>query len=532
MVPAMTPVHTLELVLALMAVAVVLAIAARRLHIPTAVSFVLGGIVLALTPGVPQIELDPDLSLALFLPPLLMSAAFFTSWREFRANLRPILLLALGAVAFTTATVGYVAHLMLPGLPLAACFALGAIVSPPDAVAAAAVLERLRMPPRIVTVLAGESLVNDATGLVLYRFAVAAALTGTFSPAAALGAFVLVAVGGIAVGLAIATAFVWAAPRLRDSHLEIVGSFLIAWTSYLAAEAVHVSGVLSTVACGIVVGYRQHALLSSRTRVQMRATWSFVVFVLESMVFILLGLSLNGVLRRLTPGAEWQLLPAAAAVALTVVLGRFVWVFSSAPLSRPPHLRRTNPVPPAPVLAAISWAGMRGVVSLAAALALPADFPGHDQIVVLTFAVILVTVLGQGTTLSPLIKALGVVSMRDPAALPLAARAREAAEHAALQAIRLRADDPLDGAIARDLMPDYEERAARNTFSTAAWGSGAARAEREARLNLRLYALDASRQHLLAMHRALELSDGELSTIEEELDFEELRLRGRTGQLA
>src|SRR5260370_14493161 len=196
---------------------------------------------------------------------------------------------------------------MWPGLPLAACFALGAIVSPPDAVAAAAVLERLRMPPRIVTVLAGESLVNDATGLVLYRFAVDAALTETLSPAAALGAFVLVAVGGVAVGLAIATAFVWAARRLRDSHLEIVGSFLIAWTSYLAAEAVHVSGVLSTVACGIVVGYRQHALLSSRTRVQMRATWSFVVFVLESMVFILLGLSLNGVLRRLMPGPGWQL---------------------------------------------------------------------------------------------------------------------------------------------------------------------------------------------------------------------------------
>jgi Na+/H+ antiporter len=512
MIGAMSPVHILELVLTLLAAAMVLAMAARRLHIPTAVSFVLGGMVLALTPGMPRFELDADLTMALFLPPLLMSAAFFTSWREFLANIRPILLLALGAVAFTTATVGYVAHLMLPGLPWAACFALGAIVSPPDAVAAAAVLERLAMPKRIVTILAGESLVNDASGLVLYRFAVVAALTGTFSTTAALGSFVLVSAGGIAVGLIAAWAFAWASPRLRDTHLEIVASFLGAWGSYMAAEAVHVSGVLSVVACGITLGLRQHSLLSSATRIQMRATWGFVVFVLEALVFILLGLSLNTVLQRLAAGAGWQLAPVAAALVATVVVGRFVWVFPAAWISRPSSVRKTDPVPPPAVLTVIAWAGMRGVVSLAAALALPANFPGRDEIIVLTFAVILVTVVLQGTTLGPLIRLLGLVAMRDPAAL---------------EAIMKRAEDPLDGAIARDLVPDYEERVARTSLSGDEWGSGAIRAERAARRDLRLHALQASRARMLLMHRNRDLSDGELRAIEEELDLEELRLRGR-----
>ncbi|HEY0421382.1 MAG TPA: Na+/H+ antiporter [Acetobacteraceae bacterium] len=525
----MSPVQTLELVLFLLAVSVALAMLARRLRIPTAVAFVVGGIVLALTPGLPEFALDPQLTMALFLPPLLMAAAYFTSWREFQANLRAISLLAVGAVAFTTLTVGWVTHALLPSLPWAACLALGAIVSPPDAVAAASVLERLHLPRRLVVVLLGESLVNDASGLVLYRFAVAAALTGGFDPLMATGAFVLVSAAGVAIGLGTATAYIWLAPRLRDTHLEIAGSFLIAWTSYLAAELVHASGVLATVACGILLGLRQHAVLSPRTRTESRAAWGFVVFVLEALVFILLGLTLAGALRRLDGAAGLQLLPVAAAVAGTMIGGRFVWVFIVTPLFLPMRDRGRHGRPSVAAMTVLSWAGMRGVVSLAAALALPVEMPGRDAIIVLTYASILVTVLLQGPTLAPLIQALGLAPPADALAPPPGAQARASVERAALDALEHRADDPIDGAIARDLLPEYRDRAAFSARWTEAGRiGGAALAERTARLGLRLHALEAARQHLLSLHRAGDLRDEELHLIEEELDLEELRLRGRS----
>jgi len=233
----MTPVALFELMLLLLASVVVLELLARRLHLPPAAAFVLGGGALALVPGTPGIALDPDLVLVLFLPPLLMSSAHYTAWRDFRANLRIIVQLAVGAVAFTTLVVGVVAHLVVPGLPWAACFALGAIVSPPDAVAAKAVLAGLRLPRRIVVLLEGESLVNDATGIVLFRFAVAAAMTGTFSWVDAAGSFVLLAAGGIAAGLAVGFAGAFVLARLRDPHLALVFTLLLSWTSYIGAEA-------------------------------------------------------------------------------------------------------------------------------------------------------------------------------------------------------------------------------------------------------------------------------------------------------
>lgn len=529
----MSPVHLFELLLILLAVAVGLAVVARRLHIPTAVVFVIGGMALAITPGLPDIQLDPELTMTLFLPPLLMSSAYFTSWRAFRANLRPILLLAVGAVGFTTLTVALVAHALMPALPWAACFALGAIVSPPDAVAAASILERLRMPRRIVTVLSGESLVNDASGLVLYRFAVAAALTGAFDPVMATGAFVLLAAGGVAIGLGFGRVMVWLSPRLHDTHLETAMSFLAAWGSYIAAEQVGASGVLATVACGVYFGWKQHEVLTSRTRMEARATWGFVVFVMDAMVFILIGLSLHGVLNRLDGAMAQALLPAAAAVSATVIIGRFAWVFPAAQLSRPPHVRRRDPVPSMATLTVISWAGMRGVVSLAAALALPTGFPGRDEIVALTFAVILVTVLVQGTTLGPLITALGLSAEPVREGMPPEAVARAAAEQAALEAIEQRAQDPLDGAMAQDLLPEFRDRAgwsARgNGAPPGAASMAAIQAERVARLSLRLEANGAARRRVIGLNRAGELGDETLAVVVEELDLEELRLRRQLG---
>ena len=416
----MSPVQSFEIILVLLAIAVGLAVLARRLHIPTAVVFVLGGMVLAITPGLPEIRLDPDLTMVLFLPPLLMASAYFTSWRAFRANLRPILLLAVGAVAFTTGIVAVVLHTLIPSLPWAACFAFGAIVSPPDAIAAASILERLRMPRRMVTILSGESLVNDASGLVLYRFAVAATMTGLFDPTMVKVTIVGVAVGGVVVGILAGMLLVWLAQRLRDTHMETAASFLAAWGSYIVAEQLHVSGVLATVACGVWFGFRRHEALSAPTRLEAAATWSFVVFVMDALVFILIGLSLQGVLDRIGPGEAAQLAPVALAVLATVIIGRFVWVFPAAHLSRPPWVRKRDPVPSVATLTVISWAGMRGVVSLAAALALPAAFPGRDTIIILTFAVILGTVLIQGVTLGPLIKALGLSNSPPPATGPMA----------------------------------------------------------------------------------------------------------------
>lgn len=518
---AMTPLGVLDLVLLLLGAAVPFALAARLLHIPRATGLVLGGMALALVPGVPAVTLDPALAMALFLPPLLQGSAYFTVWRDFRANLRPILLLAIGCVAFTTFAVGVAAHLLLPVLPWAACFALGAIVSPPDAVAASSVVEHLHLPPRLVTVLEGESLVNDATGLVLYRFAVVAALTGVFDPTLAAASFVGVAVGGIVVGIACGWLTVQLLRRLHDTNLEIAASFLVSWASYLAAEALGASGVLSTVACGLVLGRHRHAVFSSRTRLEARATWSFAMFVLDALVFVLIGLSLHGVLGRLGPRA-WSLLPMAAAVTATMIAARFVWIYPGTYLPRflSPRLRARDPYPPVSMPTVLAWAGMRGVVSLAAALALPAAFPGRDAILFLTFVAILATLLIQGPTLAPLIRLLGV-SHEGQHHGDAAATARAAVVAAKLSLLEERAADPLEGAIARDLLAEFRIGAA---------AGGAGRAERLARLSLRLETLTAGRAALLDLHRAQRIHESVVDTLEQELDLEELRARNELGR--
>ena len=527
-----TPVARFELILLLLAAIVALELLARRLRMPPAAALILGGIVLALIPHVPDIELDPDLALVLFLPPLLMASAFFTSWRDFRADLRIILQLAVGAVAFTTAAVGVVAHWAVPSLPWAACFALGAIVSPPDAVAAKAVLAQVSLPRRIVVLLEGESLVNDATGLVLFRFAVAAALTGMFSAGEAALSFGVLAVGGVAVGIAFGVATTILIVRLREPRLEIIGSLLAAWASYIGGEAIHVSGVLSTVACGLVVGWRQHATLSAATRIQARAVWGVVEFVLESLVFILIGLSLRGVLTRLGGGSEpvLALLPAAGAIVGATVLSRFVWMFPATYLPRLllPSLRRRDPYPPPAVPFVMGWAGMRGVVSLAAALSLPDQFPGRDFILATTFLVILVTVLVQGATLAPLVRAfrLGDFRQQQGSTLP-EAEARARVVRAELAAIERHSMGD-DGTHRHPRLVEqygYRARAAARFSETA----GTLVGEKRAHFEAVLAAVAAGREEVLRLHRAGEIHDSVLHALEGELDLEEIEARRHRG---
>ncbi|MCW2239989.1 Na+/H+ antiporter [Azospirillum canadense] len=521
----MSPSGQFELVLGLMAAVVVLELAAHRLRLPPSAVLVVGGIALALVPGLPDITPDPDLTLLLFLPPLLFASAYFTVWSDFRANLRIILQLAVGAVAFTTLAVGLVAHLVMPSLPWAACFALGAILSPPDAVAAKAVLKGLPLPSRLVTLLEGESLVNDATGIVLFRLAVTAGLTGSFEAGPAVAEFLRLSIGGVVAGVLFGQGAAMLLGRLRDVSLSIVGTFLAAWGSYMAGEALGVSGVLATVGAGIVMGWRQHALFSALVRTHAHAVWNLVVFLLESLVFIIIGLSLRGVLARMAEGGVslTSLLPGIAAIAATMILARFAWIFPSTYIPRflLPSLRRRDPYPSVAVPVIMSWAGMRGVVSLAVALSIPEAFPGRDVILVTTWAVILVSILVQGTTLAPLVRAMrlgGFALERRPTLSEPEARVRMA--QAALEAMRKRSRTPDGGERHPRLVEQYGRRAEMAVRFKDSNGSLAD--DRREHFAAVLAANRAARAEILKLHRSGRIHDSVLHQLEAELDLEDL----------
>ncbi|MBN8926625.1 MAG: Na+/H+ antiporter [Rhodospirillales bacterium 69-11] len=530
----MTPVDQFELVLGLMVAVVALELAARWVRLPPSAVLVLGGIGLALVPNAPEITLDPELTLLLFLPPLLFASAYFTVWRDFRANLRIILQLAVGAVAFTTLVVGVVAHWVMPSLPWAACFALGAIVSPPDAVAAKAVLKGLTLPARLTTLLEGESLVNDATGLVLFRVAIAAGLTGAFNVWDAGASFVVVGIGGVIVGVALGYAASLALAHLREAHLNIVAGLLGAWAAYVCGEALHVSGVLSTVAAGLVMGWRQHDVFSASIRIQANAVWSVVVFLLESLVFILIGLALRGVLVRLSAAGmdPLALLPEIGAITLAMVLARFAWILPATYVPRFlfPALRAHDPYPPVTVPVVLSWAGMRGVVSLAVALSVPVEFPGRDFILATSFGVILISILVQGTTLAPLIRWLGVDQLKQDRRPTLSeSEARIHLARASLEAVRRRSRKSDGSEQHPRLVEQYTHRAQIAVRYVEAGGGLAA--DRLAHFDAVLDAIRAARVEVLHLHRVGRIHDGVLHALEAELDLEELTARRRMADM-
>ncbi|BDG71412.1 Na+/H+ antiporter [Roseomonas fluvialis] len=517
--------HIVETLLVLVAACIGFALVARRARLPYAVVLVLGGMALAFIPGVPLVELDPQIALAFFLPPLLMASAYRTDWNAFKGNLRPILLLAVGAVLFTALCVAAVAKALIPGLPWAAAIALGAIVAPPDAAAAAAIVNRLRLPRRIVIVLEGESLINDASALVLYRFAVAATLAGTFSLVEAGLSFVALGVGGVAIGWAVGRLAVVAIRRLDDTLLETAMSFVACFASFFAAEFVHVSGVIAVVATGLVLGRAQHGL-SARTRRDARTVWEFIEFILNSLIFILIGLQLNGILDRLDAYGAWRLAGLAIVLSLALIVSRFLWVAPAMWLPRMIlSIRRRDPMPPWSHMTIISWAGMRGVVSLAAALALPVGFPERDLIVFLAFCAILATLVLQGTTLEWLIRRLGAEEKRRPGMGAPEAAARALVAHAALQEMERRAEDVLSGTIAQDLLPEYRDR----VRLLDGINQGAIAAERASRLEHRLHALRAGRARLIRHRDEDGVEEDLLTRLVEELDLEELRLRRLLG---
>jgi Na+/H+ antiporter len=409
-----------ELILICLVAVALLAIVARKFRIPYLILLTIGGGALALVPGLPAIHLDPALVFNLFLPPLIYPAAVYTSWRDFRTNLQSILPLAIVLVLLTMTATAYLFHYLV-GLPLAVGFVFGAIISPPDAVAALAVTKDLQVPRKIIVILEGESLVNDATSFISFRFAVAAVLTGSFSLGQASLQFLFVAVGGIGVGLAVGWLATQVQRRLDDPPVQTMLSLLTPYVAYFSGERLHVSGILAVVIAGLYYGWRAPRILSGRMRLQALPVWDMVVFILNGVLFMLIGLQLPLVIHALPPGSAMRVAKLALLFVAAIMLVRFIWMFGATYLPRlfSRTFRRKNRAPWQQT-ALIAWTGMRGADSLAGALAIPfllgngEPFPGRDLILLLTFCVIFGTLVLQGLTLTPLVRWLKVVDDHIP----------------------------------------------------------------------------------------------------------------------
>jgi CPA1 family monovalent cation:H+ antiporter len=406
---------TIQVLVVLLAVVAAVAVIANRLKVPPSILLVLTGVVIALVPGLPPVELAPELVLLLILPPVIYNSAFLMSWREFQFNLRPITLLAVGGVVFTTLAVAAAAHWVMD-IAWPVGFLLGAIVSPPDAIAPLDIARRMELPRRLLVILEGEALANDATALILYRFAVGAIAVGVFSFTEAAGIFAAIVAGEILWGIGVG----WLMLRLRrwvkDPLIEIVLSVLTPFLAFWPPVHLGGSGVLATVTAGLYVSYNGARLINPRTRLQGIFFWEFFIYVLEGMVFLITGLQARTVLGRISDYPLSQLALSALVITAAVIVARFVWIFPTAYLPRwlVPPIRRRDPSPPWQWPFVLAFTGVRGIVSLAAALAIPfatatgAPFPDRDLILFLTFSVILVTLVGQGLLLPWVIRRLGL----------------------------------------------------------------------------------------------------------------------------
>ncbi len=513
-----------ELAIAMLLAIIALHYAAARLSLPPSLALLAGGVLFAFLPGLPAISLDPGLVLVIFLPPLLMDGAWFIALGHLRRHLIGIISLAVGAVFFTTLVVALVAHALFPTLPWAACTALGAIVSPPDAISARAVLQRVKLPRRLLILLEGESLLNDASGLVLFRFALVTVATGAFSTAAAVQSFFILAVGGMLVGAVIGAAWVLLVRRLGDEYLMIASSLLTPWAAYLLGERIHVSGVIATVTTGFICGWYQHVVLSAAVRVRGMSFWAVLIFLMEASVFMLIGSSLRAVVERVGGFGvvvERMGLPILL-ILLALTLARFVWVFGSdlaIQLGRALGLRRYTPLG-ARCAVVLSWAGVRGVVTLALALSLPEGFPGRDFILIASFAVIFATILVQGTSLGGLIRWARLSEPEHERARLTMSQAEVAMAQAQLQLVQSRAYDEQGELIHPRLLEQYQRKA--TGISNYAGREEHYAPQLQAHFGVVLAAIAAGRAELIRLHRAGDIDDRTLHELERDLDFEEL----------
>jgi Na+/H+ antiporter len=519
---------TLQTLLVLVVILVVIDLAAQRLNVARSILLVIGGIAIALVPGLPRFELAPDIVLFAILPPLIYAAGVAMSWREFRLNLKPIALLAVGCVVFTTCAVAAVAHGVL-GMPWSVGFLLGAIVSPPDLVAPVSIARRLRMPRRLLVVLEGEGLVNDATALILYRFAVVAISLGTFSLARAAGTFALIVVGEIMYGIAIGWLSLRARRWARNPRVEITMSLITPYLGYWVPEHLGGSGVLAAVAAGLYVSWNGPLLIPSATRLQGIFFWNFVTYVVEGLVFLLMGLQMRTLVERINRTEIPDMLVATVITTAIVIVARFIWVFTVT--YRPRWLTRRARRDAAPAWQLpfmIAFTGVRGVVSLAAALAVPLLtiqgewFPHRDLILFVTFGVIVITLVGQGLLLPALVRWLGLArsgseERRLERAAELATRA-EALETARHRLDEIAAEREIPDDVQALLQAYNDHRATQLPRDDEGLATVAASAEVRGEL------IAAERVLLYARLRDGTLTDESRRRIERELDLEEARM--------
>ncbi len=511
-----------------------LGLLARRLDIPYPILFVLGGLVISFLSILPhQLQLEPDLVFFLVLPPLLYIQALYTSWRDFYHHLRSILLLAVGLVTAITVTVAYVSHWLIPDFPLSAGFVLGAIISPPDAIAVSAIAQRLGLPRRAITILEGESLVNDATSLVIFKVGLAAiGVSASFVGDVWIpGEFIYVAVGGVAVGLVVGRGIAWLRRRILDdgAQISLTVSLLTPYISYLLADQfLHVSGVLAVVATGLYLGWESPEIVSSGIRLQARAFWGIIIYLLNGIVFVLIGLQLPGILH----GMREPLWPGPVMYALVInvvcIVLRVAWVFSGAYLPHllSKHVRKHEQLPDWQQVAIVSWSGMRGIVSLAAALTLAGypHFPQPHLVQFLAFSVILTSLVFQGLTLPVLIRFLGVgddgLSAREEL------EARNVMSSAVFDKLdEVRQEEKFPGSALEVVESFYRERALMLQDQLAdelGWSSQRNHVLNVRRLKRMMIAVQ--RRALLAMRRSGGIADDVMHKLERELDLEEVRL--------
>lgn len=517
------------LLIAIAAVGVI----AKRSNIPAAILLVLTGVLLAVVPGLPAVRLAPELVLLLVLPPLIYSSAVAMSWQEFRFNLRPITLLAIGCVVFTTVAAAAATHWLL-GLSWQVGFVLGAIVSPPDAVAPLAIARRMRLPKRILVILEGEGLANDATALILYRFAIVAVSAGAFSLGTAAGEFALIVAGELLWGVAVG----WLMLRVRrwvaDAQIEIVLSILTPFVAYWPPQHLGGSGVLATVVAGLYVSWNGSSMISAATRLQGVFFWDVLVYLVEGMVFLMTGLQARGLIMGLGAYSLPALAVSAAVLSVVVIGARYIWIFPAVYLPRwlIPAIARDDPAPPWQWPFVLGFTGVRGIVSLAAALAIPLTlddgrpFPDRDLVLFLTFAVILVTLVGQGVTLPGVIRILGLAKagereLQTERKEELRAR-RHAIETATERLEQLAAERGLPDEVVRQLrarllgrLRHFEDRSGQGEhqeFYTAAVDE------------IELALITAERERINELYRRGALKDEARRRLELELDLREANL--------
>jgi monovalent cation/hydrogen antiporter len=505
-------------IVALVAVVTFVTALSRRFPVPAPLVLTIVGVVGSFLPWVPQVRLSPEIVLVGFLPPLLYAAALNTSLIDFRKNARPIGLLSVGLVIFTTVTVAPVVHAVLP-VPWSAAFALGAVVAPPDAVAASAIARRVGMPRRLVTILQGESLVNDATALVALRTAIAAG-SGTVSLIGVAGDFLLTAFGGFAIGLGVAYVTGKVRRRITDEVTDTAVSMITPFVAYLIAEQFHLSGVLAVVVTGLRLGHHSHLMQSASSRVFERTNWATVEFLLENTVFLLIGLQVREILTASgrSPLPVSQIVAACAAVTLTVVLVRPIWVFPATYVSRMvPGVRERDPRPPWGYPAALSWAGMRGVVTLAAVFVLPAGTPQREVLILVALVVVGATLLLQGSTLPWVLRRL---DLRGPDPGQDALEAAAAHQHATLAGLarleEVTTPDDAEDVVAR-VRRRIDERA------EAMWERLGSSAETpsEAYARLRMEVIQAQRAELVRLRDNGSAPEDVLRRVFNDLDIEE-----------